>query len=178
MNILQKNQKSEVRFKKGDFILYEPSEIQLVELYKMLENQDIKIEGDKVVGETNIGFLRYIMRELTSIGNVVDEYTDVELDLLTENGNRDLALLMREIVVMTNELVEDLLYKQSQEVDLVVKMLDILGKSDREQEIETKFNKLMKKNKIDTTFEEFLANKEDPEFLKSKTVKKSNKKNK
>lgn len=177
MDILKKNQKTEIRFKRGDFALYEPSEIHLDELYKMLEKQDIKIEGEDVKGKADINFIRYIMRELTSIGHVVDEYSDEELDILTEGGNRDLTLLMREIVAMTNELVEDLVYKQSQEVDLMVKLLDVLTKSDKQNEIEVKFNKLMKKNKIDTNFKEFLENKEDPEFLKSKTQK-SNKKNK
>ena len=97
MGILEKNQRNGIRFEKGDFIIYEPSDMQREEIMSMLEKQDISIEGENVKGEVNLKFIRYILRECTSIANEIDEYDDIQLENMLDNGNRDMLLFVREI---------------------------------------------------------------------------------
>lgn len=176
MGILKNNQKVDIRFEKGDFKVYNPKEIQREDIMKMLESQNINIEGDLVKGNVDLKFIRYILRECTSVGNEVDEYSDNELELLFENGNREMKLFIREIEILINELVEDLLFIKEKEIQLVLKMLDILNANTENAEIEKKFNKLMKKNKIDLTLEQMIKNKDNPEELQ-KIIKLSKKNN-
>lgn len=165
MGILKNNQKVDVRFEKGDFKIYEPNELQREEIMKLLEKQDIKIEGEIVKGEVDLKFIRFILRECTSIGNEVDEYDDKELEILFENGNREMQLFMREIERLINELVEDLLFMQEKEVQLILKMLNILNTTTTKIEMEKKFNNLMKKNKVNLTLQQMIENKDNPEEL-------------
>lgn len=165
MGILKNNQKVDVRFEKGDFKIYEPNELQREEIMKLLEKQDIKIEGEIVKGEVDLKFIRFILRECTSIGNEVDEYDDKELEILFENGNREMQLFMRELERLINELVEDLLFMQEKEVQLILKMLNILNTTTTKIEMEKKFNNLMKKNKVNLTLQQMIENKDNPEEL-------------
>ena len=180
MGILKSNQKVDIRFEKGEFKIYEPNELQREDIMKMLENQDINIEGDAVKGEVDLKFLRYILKKCTSVGNEVDEYNDKELEILFENGNRDMQLFVREIERLINELVEDLLFIQEKEVGLIIKMLNILNTTTTKIEMEKKFNNLMKKNKVNLTLEQMIKNKDNPEELQKliKISKKNNSKKK
>lgn len=176
MGILEKNQKKDIRFKKGDFILYEPTDLQREEIFKIIEKQNLKIEGDNIEGELDTKFFRYILRECSSLANEVDEYDDQELDVKFSNGNRDMTLFLREIERLTEELVEDLFYIQEKEIKLMIKMLDVLNSNMTKNEMEKKFNNLMKRNKVNVTLNDFIENKDDPEKLKE-IIKNSKKKN-
>lgn len=176
MRILEKNQRNDIRYKKGDFVLYEPSEEQKEEIFKMIEKQNLKIEGDNVEGELDTKFFRYILRNCSSIGNEVDEYNDQELDVMFDNGNRDMSLFLREVEKLTEELVEDLFYTQEKEIKLLIKIINILDANTTKMEMERKFNNLMKRNKIDVTLNDFVENKDNPEKLKE-IIKNSKKKN-
>ena len=164
MGILKNNQKKETRFEKGDFIIYEPNEYQKEEIMQMLENQQIKIEDKKIVGEVDLKFVRHILRELTSIKNEVDEYDDKELGVLLENGNRDMILFVREVKRLINEMIEDLVYIQEEEAQIILKMLNIFSTGTTNVEIEKKFNNLMKRNKINLTFEQMITDKNSEEL--------------
>ena len=176
MGILENNQRKDIRFKKGDFVLFEPSELQREEIFKIIEKQSLKIEGDNIEGELDTKFFRYILRECSSIGNEVDEYNDQELDIKFENGNRNMLLFLREVEKLTEELVEDLFYMQEKEIKIIIKILDILNTNTTKMEMEKKFNNLMKRNKINITLNDFVENKDDPEKLKE-LIKNSKKKN-
>lgn len=176
MGILENNQRKDIRFKKGDFVLFEPSELQREEIFKIIEKQSLKIEGDNIEGELDTKFFRYILRECSSIGNEVDEYNDQELDIKFENGNRNMSLFLREVEKLTEELVEDLFYMQEKEIKIIIKILDILNTNTTKMEMEKKFNNLMKRNKINITLNDFVENKDDPEKLKE-LIKNSKKKN-
>ena len=176
MGILENNQRKDIRFKKGDFVLFEPSELQREEIFKIIEKQSLKIEGDNIEGELDTKFFRYILRECSSIGNEVDEYNDQELDIKFENGNRNMSLFLREVEKLTEELVEDLFYIQEKEIKIIIKILDILNTNTTKMEMEKKFNNLMKRNKINITLNDFVENKDNPEKLKE-IIKNSKKKN-
>lgn len=176
MGILEKNQKQEIRFEKGDFILYEPNELQGEEINSLLEKQDIKLEDNSIQGEVDTRFIRFILKECTSLGNEIDEYTDEELDIKLENGNRDITLFMRAIEELCNEVAEDYFYAKEKEIKLIIKILDIINANITKNEMEKKFNSLMKRNKVNLTLNEFVENKDNPEKLKE-IIKNSKKKN-
>ena len=176
MRILENNQRKDIRFKKGDFVLYEPSELQREEIFKIIEKQNLKIEGDNIEGELDTKFLRYILKECSSLGSEIDQYDDQELDIKFSNGNRDMTLFLREIERLTEELVEDLFYIQEKEIKLMIKMLDVLNSNMTKNEMEKKFNNLMKRNKVNVTLNDFIENKDNPEKLKE-LIKNSKKKN-
>lgn len=176
MGILEKNQKQQIRFEKGDFILYEPNELQREEINSLLEKQNIKLEDNSIQGEVDTRFIRFILKECTSLGNEIDEYTDEELDIKLENGNRDIALFMRAIEELCNEVTEDYFYAKEKEIKLIIKILDIINANMTKNEMEKKFNALMKRNKVNLTLNEFIENKDDPEKLKE-VIKNSKKKN-
>ena len=178
MGILKNNQKKETRFEKGDFIIYEPNEYQKEEIMQMLEKQQIKIEDKKIVGEVDLKFVRYILRELTSIKNEVDEYDDKELGVILENGNRDMTLFVREVKRLINEMIEDLVYIQEEEAQIILKMLNIFSTGTTNVEIEKKFNNLMKRNKINLTFDQIITNKNSKELGDMIKESKKNKKKK
>lgn len=180
MGILERNKKQEVRFEKGDFILYEPSDLQREEIFKIIEKQNLEINENNIEGELDINFFRYILRECTSVGAEVEEYSDQELDNVFDKGNREMSLFLREIEKLTEELVEDLIYMQEKEIKLMIKILDILNTNMTKNEMEKKFDNLMKRNKINVTLNDFVENKDNPEKLKEiiKTSKKKNGKKK
>ena len=176
MGILENNQKKNIRFEKGEFALYEPTEVQREEVLKLLETQNLNVDGENIKGEIDTKFLRYIIRECSSLGNEIDEYSDEDLNIKFENGNRNVTLFLREIEELVNELIEDLFYIQEKELKLVTKILDILNTNMTKNEMEKKFNNLMKKNKVNLTANEFIENKDNPEKLKE-LIKKSKKNN-
>lgn len=176
MGILKSNQKKDIRFEKGDFKIYEPTDYQREQIIEMLKNQNLTIEDNAVKGEVDFKFVKYILRECTSIANEVDEYTDKELSSLLDNGNRNVKLFMTEIKKLIDELIEDLLFVQEEELKIIVKMLNILNTNTTKDEIEKKFNNLMKRNKLNITLQDVVNNSDNPEKLQDliKTSKKKN----
>lgn len=180
MGILKSNQKIDIRFEKGDFKIYEPTDYQREEIINLLKNQNLVIEGDAIKGEVDFGFIKHILRECTSIANEVDEYSDKELSSLLDNGNRNIKLFMIEIKRLIDELIEDLLFVQEEELKLIVKILNILNTNTTKAEIEKKFNNLMRRNKLNLTLQDVINNQGNPEQLQDmiRVSKKNNSKKK
>lgn len=161
MGILERNQKTDVRFKGGEFVLYEPNEIQRDELAKMLG----MLEGSQE--ETlNTSMVRYILREISSLGAEVDEYSDEELDNNFENISRDGQLFLREIENLCMEIAEDIVYMREKFVKMYKSFERIMKTSQDEAKILEGVGKLLKKNGIDLSVEEFLTHKNNPEKIK------------
>lgn len=176
MGILERNQKREVRFEKGEIALYEPTEFQKDEIYSLLENQNITLQEGKIEGEIDVRFVRYVLKECSTLGAEIDEYSNEKLDSLLSNGNRNVQLFMRSVEDLCNELVEDYFYVKEKEVKIIIKIMDILNANLTQMELEKKFNNLMKRNKVNLTLNEFVENKDNPEKLKE-IIKNSKKKN-
>lgn len=176
MGILDRNQVQEIRFKKGDYIIYEPTQSQKEDINNLLESQNIELKESSIEGEVDTRFIRFILKECTSLGSEVDEYTDEELDIKMANGNRNTILFMNSIEELCNELVEDYFYIKEKEIKLLIKIIDILNMNTTKTDMEIKFNNLMKRNKIKVTLNDFVENKDNPEKLKE-IIKNSKKKN-
>lgn len=179
MGILNNHIKKSIRFSKGDLVIYEPNEFQYEEIMKLIENNISTDENLNAKGEVGIQGVRYLIRELTSIGAEIDEMSDSELAIAFDNGDRDLTIFLRELKKLIEEIVEDVQYKQYEAIDMISKMFDILNAQEDENIIKNKFNKLCKKKGIKMTFDEFIELQTKPEELKERmTIKKVNKKKK
>lgn len=159
MSILESNKKSEIRFKRGDFTLYEPSQETREELMDMIE----KLEGKE--GTLDTQMVRFIFRSVTSLGVECDELTDDELDSLFGKGNRDEELFLRSIEELISEIQEDVIYLKEKQIREVTKFIKSLKLIDDEKIMLNEMNKMFKKKKINITPEDFIKYKNQPEIL-------------
>lgn len=161
MGILDNNKKKDIRYKGGEFILYEPTDDQREELAKMIG----LLEGSEE--ETlNMSSTRYIMRELSSLGVEIDEFTDEELDNKFESINRDGQLFLRAIEDLCMEIMEDINYTREKFVKLYKSFEKTIKLAKDEESILNGIQKTLKKSGIDISVEEFLKYKDNPEKIK------------
>lgn len=159
MGILQKHQKKEIRYESKDFRLYNPSEIQKQELTKIVMDNS-KIEGDNLTAEYGLNMIRFIFKELTNIGEEVNELSDSELELLLDNGDRELELLIREVTLLIEEVSEDSIYVITKQIKMINSLLSSLDANGDMEKLKNKFNKFSKKYKLKVTWEDLMSNTE------------------
>lgn len=164
-NLLEKHQKKDILFQQDDIILYNPTDEQLNVIKEFLE-KNIQIEGNELNGKIGNKEIRYIIRELTNIGNDIDDYTDEQLIQLLENGDRTITLLMREIEKLINTIAEDILYQIENTLNFVNSYLNILNNKNNEDKVKRKIEKLFKKYKTNISMEELLNIEDNPEKIK------------
>lgn len=172
-NLLEKHQKKNILFQQEDIILYNPTDEQLNVIKEFLE-KNIQIEGNELNGNIGNKEIRYIIRELTNIGNDIDNYTDEQLIQLLENGDRTITLLMREIEKLINTIAEDILYQIENTLNFVNSYLNILNNKNNKDKIKQKVEKLLKKYKVNISMEELLNIEDNPEKIKE-LIEKNNK---
>lgn len=172
MNFLEQNQKQEIRAKiSEDIILYEPSFEQIEELKNILKENLIVDENLNATGEISYKYIRWIVRELCANGAFVDEYDDDKLAELFNNGNRNIKLLLNEIVNLISEIGEDMLIEQANMINTYSQMATIMSNAKDQDTMKNKFNKLFKKNGFDVTFEDLEKGDITPEMLQNKRKK-------
>ena len=154
--ILQKHKKSNIRFQNEDIILYEPTDIQVEEL-KQLIKDIIQFDKDfNIIGEIDFKGIRFIIRELTSIGAEIDDMTDEEVQKAFDEGDRILQKLIKEISKLINEIAEDVMEEYTTELKFVNDYINVLNNTKDTEKIKEKVNKLFKKNKINLTFDDLI----------------------
>lgn len=173
MGLLEKHIKKEIRYSSKDFILYEPTDFQREELTKIVMDNS-KIEGDNLTAEYGIDIIRYILKEITNIGEEVNELTNEELEKKLDNGDRELELLIREITTLLEEISEDSVYILSKQVKMMNDLLNSLDTNGDINKLKNKFNKFAKKYKLKMTWEDLMNNSEEQQRL----LKELNKQNK
>ena len=164
--LLKKHQKREFRFEGKELKLFEPSDFQRNELGVMVA-EGSKIEGDELKGELGLKAIRYIIGELTNIGDV-GHLADEELESLLDNGDRELQLLMREIEVLLHEVAEDLVYQTTRSMKLFNDMINTMDVNGDAAKLEKKWNRFAKKYKLNMTWQELAENASKREELENK----------
>ena len=165
MGILDKHQKQEIRFKSGDLIMYNPTDLQVEEFKNVLSesfsiNQDLSIDGG-----LNLREIRFMISSLTNIGSEINELSDEELLQKIDNGDRQLTLLLREIERYIYEFVEDMSYEQEKSIKFINSSINIINSNADNVKMKEKVNRLLKKNKITATIDELMAVKDNPEKI-------------
>lgn len=170
--ILDKHKKSNIRFQEGDLILYEPSLEQRKEIQELIQSNSKIDKNLDVTGKLEFKSIRFIIRELTSIGAEIDEMTDEEVKISFDNGDRQLELLINAISDLINELADDMFNNIFQQTKLINSYLNIINGNKDIEKMKEKVNRLFKKNKINMTFDDlknlFNGNEEDIKNLINK----------
>ena len=168
-NFLLESQKGKYRFKINEEIyLLEPTKEQKEKLIKILE-ENVKVSDNlEMQGVIPVSSIRYISKELTSIGEEIDKMTDEEILNAIDNGNRNIVLLFREIKTMLDELLEDLQYNIEQQIKMTISLIGLMSLGEAGTELQNKldnFNEEYDKNLSEKDIEEI---KENPEKLENK----------
>jgi hypothetical protein len=157
MGILKNNQKTNIRFKQDEVILYEPNEVQKEELRLIiLDNTKLDLNSGEAVSEYSYNLVRYMLRFLTSVGEEVDELTDDELEVLIENGNGKIASLMRAIENLLREVTEEMIYKYIVDIKNVKERLRMAEAELDIGDIKKTFNTISEKANLNKTFDELI----------------------
>lgn len=171
MGILDKHQKTDIRFKNKDLTFFEPTDDQLQEV-KEIVKKNITLQNELQINkELDINSIRLIIRELTNIGAEIDEYTDEELLEKLNNGDRTLKLLLREVEKFVNEVLDDILEEQIEQAKAINTLINVTNGNQDLKTLEIKINKFFKKNKIDMKLEDFMNTQNNPEKIQELTNK-------
>lgn len=154
--LLKKHQKKEYRFEGKELKLYNPTNYQREELGVMVA-ENSKVEGDELKGELGLKAIRYIIGELTNIGDV-GHISDEELESLLDNGDRELQLLMREIEVLLHEIAEDVVYQTTKSMRMMNDLINTLSTNGDLDKLGKKWDKFAKKYKLGMTWQELAEN--------------------
>lgn len=170
MDFLKSNQKHDIRLNLGDIVLYEPTDIQTLDIKEMLLKQ--QIDMDKEEAEVDYSVVRYIIKECCLDGSFIDEYTDEQLVDSFANGNKNIKTLEKEIISIIEEVYQLIYDDNERALKMFNDMLNILNTSNDINKMKTKFNKLSKKYKWDITFDDLITNSEKLQELQNKLNKK------
>ena len=141
MGLLDKHQKTNIRFKSGDFIFYEPTVLQKDELKNMIL-ETLKINKSlEVNGDISLKEIRFVIRELTNIGNEIDELSDEEFKNKLNNGDRQVLNLFREV---------------EQYIKFINSFINIANTKADEGKIKEKINRLLKRYKVKSNYDELI----------------------
>lgn len=152
--ILDKHKKSNKRFQEGDLILYEPTQEQVEEIKLLIQDNSNVDENLNINGELEFKSIRWIIRELTSIGAEIDEMSDEDVKIAFDNGDRALQRLTKEITKLINEVAEDIFNQYMEQVKFLNSYVNVFNTTKDVDKLKEKVNKLFKKNKVNLTFDD------------------------
>lgn len=176
MSVLQNHLRKEnesIRWQEKDLILYKPTDSQNVEIQKIISDST-RIENDEAIAEYGENIIMYFIRELTNIGEEVNDYSYEELITIY-----DIDSLISEIVNLIEEMTNEIIEKNIKEIKLVNRMLKVFELNLSAEETQIRFNKLLKKQGVNLTVEQMVEYKDNPEKiieLINKPKRKNNKK--
>ena len=163
-DILKELETKTVRWEMDNIKLFIPTLEQSEEIKEMMRKE---LEIDKLDKNTQLSsdITRYVLRELTSLGDTIDRYDDDELIVLI-NRDRRLILLYREVEKLLSEFADDIKYEINQKseelMNLLQSIVDMNSIAGKEEEI----NRILKENGINETVESIVAKSDEREKLK------------
>lgn len=166
-NLLKQHQKKEFRHESKDFRLFEPTDYQREELASIIV-ENSKIENDELVTELGLKAIRYVIKELTNIGNEIDEIENKELESLLDNGDRELQLLMREVEVLLHEVAEDVLCQTTRSMRYMNDIINTMDSNGDAEKLKKKWDKFNKKYKLNMSWNDLVSNANKREELENK----------
>ena len=168
-NFLLESQKGKYRFKINEEIyLLEPTKEQKEKLIKILE-ENVKVSDNlEMQGVIPVSSIRYILKELTSIGEEIDKMTDEEILNAIDNGNRNIVLLFREVKTMLDELLEDLQYNIEQQIKMTISLIGLMSLGEAGTELQNKLDNFNEEYDMNLSEKDIEEIKENPEKLENK----------
>lgn len=163
-DILKELETKTIRWEMDNIKLFIPTLEQSEEIKKMIREE---LEIDKLDKNTQLSsnIPRYVLKELTSLGDTIDRYDDDDLIYLI-NKDRRLILLFREVEKLISEFADDIKYEINQKseelMNLLQSIIDMNNITGKEEEI----NRILKENGINETVESIVAKSDEREKLK------------
>ena len=168
-NFLLENQKEKYRLKINDEIyLLEPTEEQRKTLVGIIE-KNVKVSSNlEIQGTIPMDSVRFILKELTSIGGEIDKMTDEEISNAIENGNRNIVLIFRGVKQLIDELLEDLQYNMEQQIRMTASLIEIIKMEEAGAELQNKIKEFNEKYNKKLDKKDVKEIKENPELMAEK----------
>lgn len=143
MGILKKHLQKTVRYQEEDLIVYEPKQIHTNKLKKMLEESLTISNKFSVKGGVEVDVFIYMIKNLTNIGDEIDEFTEDEIiDLINggidNNGDRALKNVMSELINVIYEIIKDMQSQQHLELESIITAFDMAESNKKIKSIEDK----------------------------------------
>ena len=147
--------------KESEIELSEKQKEAIEEINKIIA-EATNVDSEKGIATANYGevIIMYLLRELSSIGAEIDEYTYEAL--ITKFDINNLLQAVTELIEdLTNEMIEN----QIKEIKMINSMLRIMEMNLSAEETQQRFNKLLKKQGVNLTVEEIVQYKNNPEKI-------------
>lgn len=150
MGILKKHQQGEIRYQDEDLIIYEPTKAIKDEI-KLIIGENLKLEEDKDGVNIQIGIktIRFLIKELTSVGEEVNEYSDEELEEILDGADFKLNKLIRELVKILEEISEEVVDSYISQIKSAKNLIEMYEAEKEVNRLNKKIEKLKpKKSKM------------------------------
>lgn len=146
MGILKKYQQGEIRYQDGDLIIYEPTK-SLKDEIKLIVAENSKLEDDQSGVNFQIGIktIRFLIKELTSISEEVNEYSDNELEEILDNADFKLNKLIRELVKILEEISEEVVDSYISQIKSAKNLIEMYEAEKEMSRLNKKIEKLKSK---------------------------------
>lgn len=165
MGLLNKHIKSKIRWEQSDLQVFNPTNEQMASIKKIIKkNSSIDLLSGEVKSEYSMEIMRYLVKELTNIGNEVDEMPNDDLEFAIENGDRDLVLLFKELIKILKEVTEDIVDEQLLQLDYFNKIATAMKLSKGIEDMKQGYNDVFKSFGSDLKFDDLLEGKQE-QFL-------------
>lgn len=139
MGILKKHQQGEIRYQDEDLIIYEPTKNIKDEIKSIIgENAKLEENQDGVNVQVGIKTIRFLIKELTSIGEEVNDYSDEELENILDGADFKLNKLIRELIKILEEISEEVVDSYISQIKSAKNLIEMY-------ETEKEMNRLNKK---------------------------------
>ena len=153
-NLLKQHQLKKIRFQGDGLILYNPTKSQKKEIKDFIIKHVKQDENNNINGEVSFDSIKFIIRDLTNIGDEIDEYDDETLKTMFKNGDKYLIQLIDSISDLLSDLSEEIYMEQVKTAKMINSYLKIIEGEKDINKLKDRVNKLFKKNKINLTFDD------------------------
>lgn len=161
-NILENNQKTDIRYQDGDIVLYEPNIEQVKILKEIIVNENIMEKTDEV----SIILIRQVFRLLVKNGDFVDDYSNEELYEKLNNGNLSIKNLLKNIGDILNEISSDMIDEEMNNLQNIQNMVNTFNLSENLEEVKESVNSMLKKSGYNITIDDIIRFKDEEEAIK------------
>lgn len=150
MGILKKHQQGEIRYQDEDLIIYEPTK-NIKDEIKLIIGENAKLEEnqDGVNVQVGIKTIRFLIKELTSIGEEVNDYSDEELENILDGADFKLNKVIRELIKILEEISEEVVDSYISQIKSAKTLIEMYEAEKEMNRLNKKIEKLKpKKSKI------------------------------
>lgn len=180
MGFFTEHIKQETRFKCKYFTFMNPTVEQETYIRDIMQNSmksTDETEGVDIEGTFDYDLIKWIILELTNVGEEIKDKTAEEFNILIDKGDTVIEELMYQVEILLSEIGTKITREQSRMIDTVEKYIELLDVGNKVDNVKTKIVKVFQKKGINLSSEECLALLSDPQKL-TEALEEADRKNK